>query len=82
MVYFFVDEEEKCKEKKLYSTVNGKVSQSSGKNRFFFFFLTNEQKFEFFYFLSHKIKYFKSSAINVKLSQQNLGNKLLKLGKK
>ena len=81
MVYFFVDEEEKCKEKKLYSTVNGKVSQSSGKNRFFFF-LTNEQKFEFFYFLSHKIKYFKSSAINVKLSQQNLGDKLLKLGKK
>ena len=36
----------------------------------------------FFFFLSHKIKYFKSSAINETLSQQNLGNKLLKLGKK
>ena len=51
MVYFFVDEEETCKEKKLYSAVNGKVSQiPGGKKKFFFFFLTNEQKFETFFF--------------------------------
>ena len=49
MVYFFVDEEEKFKEKQLFSVVNGKVSQSLGI--FFFFFLTNEQKFETFLFL-------------------------------
>ena len=48
MVYFFVDEEEKFKEKKLYSVVNGKVSQISGKKKVFF--LTNEQKFETFFF--------------------------------
>ena len=48
MVYFFVDEEEKFKEKQLFSVVNGKVSQSLG---IFFFFLTNEQKFETFLFL-------------------------------
>ena len=28
VVYFFVDEEEKCGEKQLYFAVNGKVSQS------------------------------------------------------
>ena len=63
MVYFFVDEEEKCKEKQLFSVVNGKVSQSLG---IFFFFLTNEQKFETFFF-SYKIKYLKSSAIGTTL---------------
>ena len=36
MVYFFVDEEEKFKEKQLYSVVNGKVSQISRKKKFFF----------------------------------------------
>ena len=65
MVYFFVDEEEKYKENQLFSAVNGKVSQSLG---FFFFFKTNEQKFEIFFFLSYKIKYFKSSAIDTTLS--------------
>ena len=50
MVYFFVDEEEKFKEKQLFSVVNGKVSQSLGIF-FFFFFITNEQKFETFLFL-------------------------------
>ena len=35
---FFVDEEEKCREKQLFSAVNGKVSQSLGKKVFFFFF--------------------------------------------
>ena len=57
MVYFFVDEEEKCREKQLFSAVNGKVSQSLGK-KVFFFFLTNEQKFVTFFFLSYKIKIF------------------------
>ena len=42
----------------------------------------NEQKFEIFFFHSYKIKYFKSSAIDTTLSQQNLGGKLLKVGKK
>ena len=52
MVYFFVDEEEKCKEKQLYFAVNGKVNQSLG---FFFFFFKNElKKFEtFFSFLEN-----------------------------
>ena len=52
MVYFFVDEEEKCREKQLFSAVNGKVSQSLG----FFFFLMNEKKFGTFFLLSYKIK--------------------------
>ena len=34
MVYFFVEEEEKCRKKQLFSIVNGKVSQSLGKNVF------------------------------------------------
>ena len=55
-----------------------KLLQSLG---FFFFFLTNEQKFETFFF-SYKIVYFKSSAIDIALSQQNLGGKLLKVGKR
>ena len=80
MVYFFVEEEEKCRKKQLFSIVNGKVSQSLGKN--VFFFLMNEQKFETFFFLSYKIKYFKSNAINATLSQQNLHGKLLNVGKK
>ena len=54
MVYFFVDEEEKCREKQLFSAVNGKVSQSLG-NFFFFFFITNEQKFETFFFFLVKL---------------------------
>ena len=81
IVYFFVEEEEKCRKKQLFSIVNGKVSQSLGKN-VFFFFLMNEQKFETFFFLSYKIKYFKSNAINAILSQQNLRGKLLNVGKK
>ena len=80
MVYFFVEEEEKCRKKQLFSIVNGKVSQSLGKN--VFFFLMNEQKFDTFFFLSYEIKYFKSNAINATLSQQNLRGKLLKVGKK
>ena len=44
MVYFFVDEEEKCKKKQPYSTINRKLSQSLG-----FFFLMNQQKFETFF---------------------------------
>ena len=83
MVYVFVDEEEKCREKQLFSAVNGKVSQSLGKKFYFLFFiLTNEQKFGTFFFLSYKIKYFKSSVIDTTLSQQNLCGKLLKIGKK
>ena len=55
MVYFFVDEEEKYKEKQPFSAVNGKViSQSLGKK---FFLLTNEKKFETFFF-SYIIKIF------------------------
>ena len=80
MAYFFVEKEEKCRKKQLFSIVNGKVSQSLGKN--VFFFLMNEQKFETFFFLSYKIKYFKSNAINATLSQQNLHGKLLNVGKK
>ena len=80
MVYFFVEEEEKCRKKQLFSIVNGKVSQSLGKN--VFFFLMNEQKFDTFFFLSYEIKYFKSNAINATLSQQNLHGKLLNVGKK
>ena len=38
VMYFFVDEEEKCGEKKLYSAINGKVSQSLGKFFIFLFF--------------------------------------------
>ena len=34
------------------------------------------------FFLSYKIEYFKSCAIDIVLSQQNLGDKLLKVGKK
>ena len=79
MAYFFVEKEEKCRKKQLFSIVNGKVSQSLGKN---VFFLMNEQKFETFFFLSYKIKYFKSNAINTTLSQQNLHGKLLNVGKK
>ena len=60
-------------EKQLFSTVNGKVSQSLGM---FFFFLTNELKFGTFFF-SYKIKYFKSSVIHTTLSLQNLCGKLL-----
>ena len=82
MLYFFVDEEEKYKENQFFSAVNGKVSQSLGIFFFFFFFLTNEQKFETFFYLSYKIKYFKSSAIDTTLSQQNLCDKLLNVGKK
>ena len=73
MVYFFVDEEEKCREKQLFSAVNGKVIQSLG----FFFFLMNEKKFGTFFLLSYKIKYFKSSVIHTTLSLQNLCGKLL-----
>ena len=80
MVYFFVEEEGKCRKKQLFSIVNGKVSQSLGKN--VFFFLMNEQKFDTFFFLSYEIKYFKSNAINATLSQQNLRGKLLNVGKK
>ena len=47
----------------------------------FNFILTNEQKFETFFF-SYKIKYIKSSTIDTILSQQNLSDKLLKVGKK
>ena len=79
MVYFFVEEEEKCRKKQLFSIVNGKVSQSLGKN---VFFLMNEQKFDTFFFLSYEMKYFKSNAINATLSQQNLHGKLLNVGKK
>ena len=69
MVYVFVDEEEKCREKQLFSAVNGKVSQSLGKKFYFLFFiLTNEQKFGTFFFLSYKIKYFKTNAIDITLS--------------
>ena len=74
MVYFFVDEEEKCREKQLFSVVNGKVSQSLGF--FFLLFITNEQKFETFFFLSYKVKYFKSNVIDTTLSQQNLCGKV------
>ena len=82
MVYFFVDEEEKCREKQLFSAVNGKVSQSLGK-KVFIFFLTNEQKFvTFFSSFLIKLKYFKSSVIDTTLPQQNLCSKLLKVGKK
>ena len=63
-MYFFPDEEGKSREKHLYSTVNGKVSQSPQN----FFFLKN--------------KYFKNSAIDITFSQQNLGDKLLKVKKK
>ena len=80
MAYFFVEKEEKCRKKQLFSIVNGKVSQSLGKN--VFFFLMNEQKFDTFFFLSYEIKYFKSNAINATLSQQNLRGKLLNVGKK
>ena len=80
MAYFFVEKEEKCRKKQLFSIVNGKVSQSLGK--IVFFFLMNEQKFETFFFLSYEIKYFKSNAINATLSQQNLRGKLLNVGKK
>ena len=59
-VLFFVNKEEKCREKQFYSIINGKVSQSPKKK----FFLTNEQKF-----LSYKIKYFKSSTIDITRSQ-------------
>ena len=70
MVYFFVDEEEKCRKKQLYSAINGKVTQCPGKKKvFFFFFLTNEQKIETIFFLSYKIKYFNSSTIATTLSQ-------------
>ena len=56
MVYFFVDEEEKCREKQLFSAVNGKVSQSLGKKFYFLFFiLTNEQKCETFFFFLVKL---------------------------
>ena len=34
------------------------------------------------FFYSYEIKYFKSSAIDTTLSQQNLNGKLLKVGKK
>ena len=66
MVYFFVDEEEKCMEKQLYYVVNGKVSQNAGKKSFF---LTHEKKFETFFFFGYKIKYFLSSTIDTTLSQ-------------
>ena len=80
MVYFFVDEEEKYKKKQPFSAVNGKVISQSLRKKFFL--LTNEKKFETFFFLSYKIKYFKISVINTILSQQNLGGKLLKVRKK
>lgn len=45
-----------------------------------------EKKFETFFFLLTKLKYFKSSAANAKFffkkSQQNLDGKLLLVGKK
>ena len=47
VVYLFPDEEGKSREKHLYSTVNGKVSQNDGKKSFF---LTHEKKFETFFF--------------------------------
>ena len=78
MVYFFVDEEEKYKENQLFSAVNGKVSQSLG----FFFFFLNEWAKIWNIFFSYKIKYFKSSAIDTTLLQQNLCDKLLNVGKK
>ena len=34
------------------------------------------------HFFSYKIVYFKSSAIDIALSQQNLGGKVLKVGKR
>ena len=41
VVYFFVDEEVKCRKKQFHSTINSKVRQSL--ERMFIYFLTNEQ---------------------------------------
>jgi len=41
----------------------------------------NEQKIDFF-FLSHKIEYFRSTVTSRKISQKNLGCNLLKVSKK
>ena len=61
VVYFsLLIKKKSARKKKLYSTFNGKVSQSPKKK----FFQMNEQKF-----LSYKFKYFKSSTIDITLLQ-------------
>ena len=80
-MYFLVDEEEKCREKQLYSTV-WENKPKSWKKMIFFFFLMNEQNFETFFFFLIKLNIFFVVLFDTTLSQRNLSGKLLHVGKK
>ena len=54
VVWFFVDEEEKCREKQFQSIINGKVSQSLG-DIYIYIYIMKEQNFETFFFSYNKL---------------------------
>ena len=80
-MYFFVDEEEKCREKQLYFAVNSKVSQSLRNKVFFFFFFFKKNEGAkvlkpFFYIKLNIIRVVLLTQYFHKNVQQNLGGKL------
>ena len=78
-MYFLVDEEEKCREKQLYSTVW--ENKPKFWKKMIFFFLMNEQNFETFFFFLIKLNIFFVVLFDTTLSQRNLSGKLLHVGK-
>ena len=77
----------KCREKQLHFANQWKSKPKSQIKSLFIYLFINEwakiwNTFFFIIKLNYKIKYFKSSVVDTTLTQQNIGDKLLKVGKK